>query len=382
MSEDKRSILVIGNAHSVWIKNFVSYILCDGERRIAVFDTGNPDGGDEAFYQALQVRIIRFPEGYKKGQSVIEKIIANIRDCFFLRHICDDYSYINLQYVDISFYRRLFYSRRINQKLILSFWGSDLLRRSKRSIKVLGGLLRFVGCRQVTFDNGDLQNVFKEALKSHSGDGVVAMLPLPGLDAIDNTRNETIGRVDGIAFPANRELIAVGYNGGEAQQHLKIIKTLGMLKEDTKKGITVLLQMTYGGSEEYIKKCEASCRGNRLDYIIFRNFLSDMEIGRLRNSVNVFINAQTTDAFSGSFCEYLYADTVVFNAKWLRYDEMDRYGLSCIEFDDFASLGSLLDDYFSHPYAYPINHERNRAVIHDLRSISSCKKKWDTIFTD
>ena len=138
--------------------------------------------------------------------------------------------------------------------------------------------------------------------------------------------------------------------------------------------------MTYGGTDDYIRNCEQCCKDQGIKYVTFREFLSEEEIGRIRIRTDIFINAQITDAFSGSFCEYLYADTTVFNARWLHYDEIDRYGIELIEFDSFDSLKKEIEAFLQNANKYHIDYDKNEKIIRKLRSIESSKGKWNDIF--
>lgn len=377
-------ILILGNADSIWIRNFIKYVLFDENFDVALLDTGGSNKRWENEYKNMGVTVFHFPPMVsafrtKSDKTLIEKGINLFLCSLYLRKLCKKFDCINMQYVELSYFQQMIFVSQIRKKLILSFWGSDLLRRSPVEIKKLENTFRFVGCKFVTFDNGDLQNGFMQCFGKFNIPRKVIMLPLPILDEIDKTSDYVCGKIAKIEISQEKILIAVGYNAGEAQQHIKVIDSLGKMAEAYRNKVVIILQMTYGGNEEYVTLCKKKCTDAGFECIIFRNYLSENEVALLRNKIDIYINAQVTDAFSGSFCEYLYSGALVINARWLHYWEIDQYKISCIEFDDFDNLSDLVETYINNPEYFKINRDRNRDIIWRLRAVKSCKKQWQSL---
>jgi hypothetical protein len=57
----------------------------------------------------------------------------------------------------------------------------------------------------------------------------------------------------------------------------------------------------------------------KIEYKIYSNFMSIEDVSKIRLAGDIFINIQTTDQFSMSFQEYLYAKNLVIAGDWLPY---------------------------------------------------------------
>lgn len=376
-------ILIIGNADSVWIRNYIKYIVADGVNEIDLFDTGNAPGKWWEEYSFMKVNVIGFPDHIetlrcKQSKSIIEKF-KNLYLCsLYFKKAGVKYDVINMQYVEVSYFRQLWLIKDIREKLILSFWGSDLLRLPNRDIQDLRKLLQIVGCKFITFDNIDLSDIFERYFQKCKIPGKVIMLPLPLLDEIDDISLDY--QVTETDLPRNEIVIAIGYNGCEAQQHIKAIEALRRIKHSYRDRILITLQMSYGGDSEYVSLCRKKCMESGLRFQIIADYMTEKDVAILRKRADIFINCQTTDAFAGSFCEYLYAGTLVLNAKWLHYQEVDKFAISCVEFEKFDELPVIVEKYMDNPDSYHIDFEANKETVRKLRSVESCKKQWQQLF--
>ena len=111
---------------------------------------------------------------------------------------------------------------------------------------------------------------------------------------------------------------------------------------EKKKEIFLLLQMTYNGTDRYIRQVADAAKKTGCEYRVIRHYLTDEEVADLRIMTDIYINAQTTDAFSGSVCENLFAGTILINAEWLRYQEFKDYDFQYLEFQDMDEIGRLV----------------------------------------
>lgn len=382
-----KRILIVGNANSIWILNFIMYILKDDEKRkieLLCVDEESHAWNDK--YADMGVRLIKFPETLikvrKKPQKTMWERINSLYQCIKFVQRLGEYDIINVQFVSPVHLLYFLGTKGTKNNMILSYWGSDLMRISKDNEIIEKFFLKFKKCAYVTFDNGDLKDIFYRKFDFDKEKSKVIMLSLPVLDWIDKTKPEDCKIIGNQSIPENRIIVAIGYNGRPEQQHLEIVRHLSKLDEKYKKEILILLQMTYGGEEDYVETCERACRDAALEYILFEDFQMYEEIAQIRRRTDIFINAQTTDVFSGSFCEYLYADTVVLNAKWLHYRELDEYPFKYEEFERFEEIPQLMENVIE-GITQQGRYEKigkNKEIIRKLRSNENCKKQWHYIF--
>lgn len=285
---------------------------------------------------------------------------------------------INMQYVDYSdLMDAVILKIILNSKLVLSYWGSDLLRTEKGKLNSAGRFLKYADF--VTFDNEDLEFKFKEIYEwTDIIPKRTVMIGLPVLNIIKRNASddfkEAIRKRWGI--DKKKIVIGIGYNGIPAQQHKRVLRVLEKLDEEQKKQIVLLLQMSYGGTRTYKDSVIKVAKKTGIQYIDIQRYLTDDEVAQLRILTDIFINAQSTDAFSGSICEYLFADTVLINAKWLRYKEFEKYQFHYLEFESFNEINYLIEKSLKEK----INVEENKELIWKLRSWEYCAPKWKIIY--
>ena len=256
-------------------------------------------------------------------------------------------SVIHIQSVII---KRVFYSkclRFINRdaKIVWSFWGSDIFRASKKQLFLLKHLVQpsvvFTAasmslvdriheifprnsfrspCRYLDFGNSAFPHIL--ACKQH---------PVPG-----GFRSE-------FSIPEDKIAIAVGYNQGPAQQHTSVVRALARLPQEQKDRCVLFLHWGYGVRDEsYVAAVHEALTEAGIPYRIYEEYLTPQKIARLRCSIDIYINAQTTDAMSSSVLEYLLAGTQLVSGAWLKYPELAEWGVPYETFDDFLALTEVM----------------------------------------
>ena len=105
-------------------------------------------------------------------------------------------------------------------------------------------------------------------------------------------------------------------------------------------------------------------------------FLSNDEVAELRIITDILINAQITDAFSGSVCEYLFAGAILINAKWLCYKELKKYNFQYWEFENFGEVHLLIEQAMEQR----MDVSKNRELVWKLRSWEHCAPKWQKVY--
>ena len=378
-------ILVIGLIDSQWTKNFVEICLLKNNYEVWMIKISNKRE-DRKYISTYKKNGVHFIDCTKAviaindGEAERNDIKLLFGHLLQIRTIlkAGDFDLINLQYVD-GYY--MFYGailKYINRaKLIFSYWGSDLLRTDNKQLR-----LREVFVRQAdffTFDNRDLEIKFNEIYKCASKiPSETVLFGLPILDII-NEKFESKSHKDlreSWNIPIDSTVVAVGYNGGPAQQHIKVLNAISNMDIKYKENIFILLQMTYGGTNEYIRRVISTVKRTGCKYRVIQDFLSDDEVAELRIMTDIFINAQTTDAFSGSVCENLFAGTKLINAEWLRYQEFNENDFKYLEFKNFNEIGLLIKSLMEQPFDTSINKE----LVWRLRSWEYCAPKWKKVF--
>ena len=232
--------------------------------------------------------------------------------------------------------------RAVANKVLLSPWGSDILRIKRRDLKKLQMLAQqsdFISCgrEQLRFKNdvSRLLHVSEEKLVNIGF----------GTEMIDFiAAHAEVGRdmAKGKLGLAGKYVIVCGYNAHKAQNHLRIIDAIAKRKAELPENMVLLLPMTYGKDEKYMAEVEKVMEENGLAYRILRDYLANEELLYVRKCADMFVHAQDTDANSGSLAEYLLCGAKVVNAAWLSYPNREKYGKPYYVFDSFDTLGKVI----------------------------------------
>ena len=134
--------------------------------------------------------------------------------------------------------------------------------------------------------------------------------------------------------------------------------------------------MSYGGTRGYRNSVIAMAKKVGFECIDIQHFLTNEEVAELRIITDLYINAQVTDAFSGSICENLFSDTVLINARWLRYKEFEMYNFKYLEFENINEINFLIKKAFNQK----IDVIGNKQLVWKLRSWEHCSSKWEEIY--
>lgn len=336
-------------------------------------------------YQDLGVVVLSAPaevQGYAKDHNPIHRRKAVRIGQYFFAGL-KDYDVINYQFVS-AFYLP-FFRGIINpeKRLVFSYWGSDLMRQKPWHIWLERSFLKKYGIAFATFDNLDLQQMFLSRYPIPENKTKVVYFADEILGSIDHVRVERqdVRRIAQQEIPDGKVIVSIGYNAGEAQQHLSVIRELGRLDDSVKENIVLLLQMTYNGTAEYREACKAACAENGLETVVLDSFLEKEDVAKIRLVTDVFINAQTTDAFAGSFGEYMYTDTEILNAVWLHYRELDAYQIAFKEFQTFLEIPEKLQECLKKQEDSTAKKQsRNPEIIRQMRSAKACRENWNEVF--
>lgn len=335
------------------------------------------------FFENNKINIIKCPsqvvEWYKNGKK------GNVFKTLYIYFLqiktvlsSGKYDIINLHYVDeFNVLLCVLLKRLQKSKLILSYWGSDLFRMPIKVLKRTGRMVKHAD--YITFDNGDMKTEFDRLYPwSYKKRNDVVFLGLPILNIIEqkmkSLSEEEIRKKWNI--PLDKKVVSIGYNAIPEQQHLAVINCISRLREEDKTNIFLLFQMTYARDEEYCLQVKKCAEASGCQFMFLEHFLPDEEVAEIRIITDIYINAQKTDAFSGSVCENLFSKTVLVNAKWLRYKEFDKVKFKFIEFSDWMDLEDKLNKALNEN----VDLSSNSELIWSMRSWESCAPKWEEVY--
>lgn len=372
------NIVILGDADSIYIKDFIQHVLVKKEDHIYLV-TPN-DSHFSEFYE--KNNIIRFKYEYEMGSRINRNRVNKI----LVEKILETIGQIDVIHVHY-FHRKMI---RIcwklwvrSKKRIITFWGSDLLRVHWLRLRIYKPILR----------QADYINVMSEEMLHVFGE-IYGKRLANRVNILDfgNPMYETISDVaehmskdeckDYWEIERGKIVVPVGYNSKQEQQHILLINELAKLPEEYKKRITIVLHFGYGQKScDYLETLKRTMNDNCMEYVVIERFLDKNEIAILRLAADIFLYGQTTDALAGSVLEYLYAGTVLVKPKWLQYSALDRIGVSYIQYDNFKEipfiLKKLLDGGLSD---YTQQIRANREKLRQMNSWEMLSPKWKQMY--
>ena len=271
----------------------------------------------------------------------------------------------------------LLWSMKIIKKkcknLVLTPWGSDVLRQNENAIKILQ--LIYNKSDYVTAPITGFRNKVKEIFNISEDKFYDTAFGSDMIDLI--AANNDLSKLEAkskLGFDG-KFIITVGYNANPAHHHIEIIEQINKVRNKLPENLLIVLPMSYYvTSKQHIIDVKELLHKYNLEYYCFENYVSNEELLLLRKCSDVFIHAQTTDAASASLTEYLLTDNIVLNASWLAYPQLEQYGIPYYKFDTLDEIGNLL----VYAITNPTEHTTNQSLKKYIKTLGwdSCSNKW------
>lgn len=268
------------------------------------------------------------------------KIIARQRHFDIVNiHFCPYY---------MSYY--LCYLRKMGDKIVITPWGSDVLRLdSKVKLKMLGRVYRkadmitvgpkgpigLIACHDFGVEENKLKAL---GWGSETIDYINAHLE--GISKTDAKKE--LGLDDGY-------IITCGYNAFQEQRHETILDAIGKIKDDLPQNMILLFPVTYGVSnmikkDAYVQSIKTKAASLNLNAVFYEDYLSVRDTFVLRRASDMFIHVQTTDAGNSTIMEYCICGNKIIHGSWMHYKWLDYQPKFYFPVDDLNELPSIIEE--------------------------------------
>lgn len=359
-------ILVLGNANSKWIKEFIQYILLPLNIEVTIV---LPKTGSQylQFYLDHGVNIKT-----EYGPSRILRRIPFFRvldaaNRTFRNNKWEAYDYVINLFVN---HKDLWLSKRIRgSKIILYYCGSDVFRKSNFDLIINRLIVHkpfkiFVGSKAL------YENLTRRI--SDLKDVQIIRFGISVLDELKKT--DFSGNHD-----CNKQhyTFCIGYNGAMEQQHIKVIKAFTKIEDAKKNKVKIVIPMTYRCIPTYLEDVRNNLDNTGISYRILTEYMNNKQMAQMWSQIDYFINAQTTDSLSASVLESIYAGCTLINGSWLKYPEYDEFQLQYYDFTTFDELFDILNGILTEKI-HPII-QTDISKIYDGMSWEKAKKHWKSI---
>lgn len=372
-----KNVLVIGNAASVWTKEYIKniHVKFGNQVWVTCYDRLNEE--DIKFYDNLNVGFIDLYSSIKTIKIFNYYIEYNK---FFSEHK-SDLDIIDIQSPPHSWQSDIIarLSQKTNAKVIVTFWGSDILRITAKDADRLEKILKISSWINI----GTLQ--MHEKLREYFGtiyDSSCTYVGFggPALTYIRDCKLSSADSKTKLGLDPSKIVVAVGYNGRREQQHIEAIKAIGMLDKNNKNKIQLLIHAASCQDDEYIDDITKELKEHDLNYVIIRDLLNLEEIAIMRIATDIFVHSQISDGLSGSIREAVYAGSILLNPSWIKYDKFDKDGVEYIQFSNFSDLTKKIKSVINGDCK--INTKMNKNIIYDEYSWQAVEQKWLRMFNE
>ncbi|MFH1513428.1 MAG: hypothetical protein ABIG45_08770 [Bacillota bacterium] len=378
-----KRILLIADTDNLYTKRYVERVLLPGGWDVVLFpiweQTGKFDGwfaehGAAVYQDTHRLPILR----HIPRLRMWARVWANAKSLQKL----GSFDAIHNHYLsrrDLALEQAM--KRRFpGARWICSFWGSDLLRATPKQISQMAAPLH--ACDTITViaaPNVDtVRELYGEPMARKTS---VCAFGVDLYDDIDRIRLSADRAACKAHFglPSDRPLICLGYNASPPHRHIELLEALAVLPQETLKGWSVVLQMTYGNTDaRYFGSVRAAAAKLPCETLILTEFMNGTESAYLRLAADAFVLAMPTDAFSSSLQEYLYAGALVLCAQWLMYPQLDELDIRLIRFQTIAQVPALLTQALRQPVS--ADEMQNRAQLKKKYSWNALRGGWTSLY--
>lgn len=371
-------ILLIGASQSIYIHEYIRNVLNQANADIYLLDEGLASEAYYAFYRSRNIHLIKTPP-LNAGSGLRNKLyyrwrLLKIRS-LLKKH--GPYDIIQIHFVTVVEFSYLHPSLLKSARLVASFWGSDLFRANRDR---LGKLAKHLDkCDAITLSGKRMERKFREVYGQRYDDRIYhAFFGISTFHEIDNIRQrmDRAACKESLGLDPESVVLTIGYNSNIEQQHEKVLETLGSIPEELLAKASILLPFTYGVSTgQYKARVQRLLDQLPCRHLIVEGYLPPDKIAVLRLASDVYINAQTTDAFSASVQEYLYAGSWLLNPVWLQYDELSEWGVQFQEYAHFQDIPQHIAGVLRHGLP---DLSGNAFSLRDKTSWEAVKDRWLT----
>lgn len=345
MSKQKRA-LVIADANSFWTQRHIENLLLPEGYEVVLFPIWGNQHRYDAFYRENHITV------YEDGHTMPiisripklrmwARIALNSKDLKAL----GPFDVVHNHYLsrrDLALGGMI--AKAFGAKWACSFWGSDLLRPSE------GELLRMKPylekCDHISVHSqlkcDRIREVYGEAIARKT---TLLYFGQLGYGDIDRVRagNSKADCKAHFGIDPESFAVSIGYSASSAQHQVEALVEISKMPDELLSKMTIILQQTYGNNDpSYTKRAQELAASLPSKLVVLTEFMDATQSAYLRLAADVFVLAITTDAFSASMQEYLYAGACVIKGSWLRYPQLEDMGIEVSSFDEYAELPALL----------------------------------------
>lgn len=286
---------------------------------------------------------------------------------------------VHIQFVAFENIFYLKYLKKYFSKIIITFWGSDLLRQSNKRLFFMKKL--FKACDKITFETSEMEEIFLKKCPFYKDTSKFSYtrFGLIELDEIDSVQQHEVTEfAKKYGINPSKKIVVIGYNRRVEQQHIAVLENIPNSLVDR---IQIIIPWSYGEvSKDYEEDLICALKKSNVSYIFIKDFISDKELACLRLCTDVLIQVQTTDSLSASMLETLYAKKSVITGEWLPYNFLDEKGIKMYKVSTPQAAGELLSVVLDSLSQDEEKNRQNSKLVGSFSKWDSCIDGWLSLY--
>lgn len=378
--------LIIGDSNSIFVKQYIDLVY-DKSDQVVLIVEGYLNETYRKYYDEHNISLVPLFSRYR-FLSKIPWLRTSLLCKFWVDDLVKKYGRFDVVHIHaVNKLHKIIAERmrKYTQKIVVTVWGTELLKRTPSQLKYLESAYK--NADKITLVNDKMiasfVSTYGESYLPKICKCAAFGIGLYGLIHKYSSlkSREEICTYFKFGYPS-RINVFIGHNGRPAQRHIELTNCILKLHEEAKEKIHLVYTMTYGATPEYINEVSKMAEQTGCSFTMVCGFKSEEEIALLRLSCDIMIHAQLTDAASASIRESIYAGSVVMNGRWLAYDNIPAYHSRVIEYDKVEQIPAILTDVVAHFTEYKKRFSDNFLNTAGLTDSSETKLAWQSIIRE
>lgn len=372
-------VLLIGNAYSIHVCNFIQYTLANMSiEEIVIFHIlGSKEKEKDTikkYYEDSGIRVIPQGDFSESYENIVYHLIElkklgrfDVCHLFSLKYSITTMGILMRPYCDI---------------LISNYWGSDWLRAGQTMKGYQEKLLKVSD--YIVTDSLQIYEQVDEYFKKNFSDKMrYIRYKLPVIEELKNweqleAEKKEMARKFGIL--ESQLVVTCGYSSWRSHKQLMVIDTIKKIPREIRKKIFVLIPAGYGYDKQNIADIKNSLADIGTGHYVVEEFMEFKEVAALRSLTDIFINMQPTDAYSSTILEYSYCKKAVFCNASLDYSKLEAQGAYYEKINDFEQLEELLIQYINNYDENRAKFDNNRIAVEKFQGDTANNKIWEELY--
>ncbi len=292
-----------------------------------------------------------------------------------IKRMNKDYDWLHILYLS-SAYRFIWNDlKSLAPKRVITVFGGDFYKSNFIMKWLMKKMVK--DSNIVSATNSDTLAEFSSQFKVSESKQQVVRFGLSILDEIDTlSQNEITEWKRNQSISKDKLLIACGYNKSSNQNLPELVRSI-INEKDLVPQLILCFQFP-GDETTYTRFVINLLNQHKIDYRIFNKRFSDRELAIYRSSINMMVQVQNSDSFSGAMQEHLYSGSLVITGKWLPYGILDNQGVDYIRVNTIEEVGKAVAENVSR---FP-NESINKAIIEKLSKWSITINSWINLYVN